>query len=103
MKALDLAPAAVISLGVTMATLAAQLLPFGTATVLVRLADAAPASALRAAAGADAALVAIPAPGFAVLHGDAARVRAALGLAVLWKGRPPCSTSRLPAPTPPAS
>ena len=89
MTARDLLPAAAIAALVTLSLATARLLPFGVATVLVRAADA--ATALRVAASADAALVGIPAPGFAVLHGDAARVRAAAGLAVQWKGSAPCS------------
>ena len=91
MKPADLLPAILIAAMTTGATTAMQLLPAGVATVLVRVADRSPAAALAIAAAADAALVSLPAPGFAVLHGDAARVRAAAGLAILWKGIPPCS------------
>ncbi len=95
MAALDFAPAALIALTVTAALAGAELMPSGDATVLVRVpagGSGAPAdAALRAAAAADAAFVGVPAPGFAVLHGDASRIRAALGLTTAWKGSAPCS------------
>jgi hypothetical protein len=91
MKWVEVVPAASVSLLVTGALVAAQLLPAGEGTVLVRVAPDEGVAALRAAAAADARLVAIPAPGFAVLYGDAARIRRTLGLAVAWKGQAPCT------------
>jgi hypothetical protein len=88
----EVAPAVLIGLFLTVTAVISQLMPVGDVSVLVRLPDKALDSALASAAAADAALVLIPSPGFAVLHGDAARIRAALGLAVLWKGSAPCST-----------
>lgn len=90
----DCAPAIALGVATLLAVMAGRLLPFGEATLLVRVADATPRAALAAAAAADAALVDIPRPGFAVLRGDAGHVRAALGLATLWKGLAPCSTQR---------
>lgn len=85
----DLTPAALITLLVTGVLISAQLIPVGEATVLVRLPADTPA--LSAAAAADAALVSVPAAGFAVLHGDAGHIRSVLGLAVTWQGAAPCS------------
>jgi hypothetical protein len=70
---------------------AAHMLPFGCATVLARVPMGARGAALAAAAS-GASLVAIPSPGYAVLRGDAARIRAHLGLTVLWHGSAPCAT-----------
>ena len=95
MRVVDLVPAALLAGTVAAVLAGAELLPLGTATVLVRVAAAAPAdqlaTALAAAAAGDAALVSVPAPGFAVLHGDAARIRAALGLTVVWNGAAQCA------------
>ena len=90
-KGIEIIPAAMIALSVTATLCVAQLLPFGKTMLLVRVSQAGIATALADASRADAALVGIPAPGFAVLYGDASRVRQALGLAVLWKGKAPCS------------
>lgn len=87
-----LIPAAMIALSVTAATAGAQLVPSGEATVLVRVSSGTPEAALAAAASADAALVRIPAAGFAVLHGNASHIRTALGLAVVWQGAAACSS-----------
>lgn len=92
MKIPELAPAALITLLVTATLAGAQLLPFGQAVLLVRTATDRPAAAVAAASAADASLVTIPAPGFAVLYGDASRVRRALGLAVAWQGKAPCAS-----------
>jgi hypothetical protein len=70
----------------------AQCLPLGSATVLIRAAT--PDMALALAARSGAALVALPAPGFAVLHGDAARIRGNAGRTTLWQGAAQCSASR---------
>lgn len=91
-QARDLVPAALLAFVVTVAIAASRLLPFGDAIVLVRLADTTPAAALAAAAAADAMLVDIPAPGFAVLHGDASHIRASTGLAALWTGSASCAS-----------
>jgi hypothetical protein len=88
----EVAPAVLIGLFLTMSVVISQLMPLGDVSVLVHLPDTAPSAALAAAAAADATLVMTPSPGFAVLHGDAAGIRAALGLTVLWKGKTPCST-----------
>ena len=87
----DLIPAASIAVVVTAAVCAAQLLPFGRTMLLVRVPGDGLGPALAAASVADADLVAIPAPGFAIVYGDASQVRRALGLAVRWKGSALCS------------
>jgi hypothetical protein len=86
-----LAPAATIAVLAAGALCAAELLPFGKTLLLVRLPTPGVGTALAAAAAADSAFVAIPAPGYAVLYGDASKVRAALGLAVPWKETSQCS------------
>lgn len=88
----EVAPAVLIGLILTTSVVISQLMPWGEASVLVHLPDKAPSSALAAAAAADATFVMTPSPGFAVLHGDAARIRAVLGMTILWKGKAPCST-----------
>jgi hypothetical protein len=87
----DLIPAAAIAVATTAAVCAAQLLPFGQTMLLVRVPGDGTGPALVAASVADAALVGLPAPGFAVVYGDASQVRRALGLAVRWKGTASCS------------
>jgi hypothetical protein len=87
----DLVPAAALAVMVTAVVCAAQLLPFGRTMLLVRVLGDDTRAALSAASVADAALVGIPAPGFAVLYGDASQVRGALRLAVRWKGIGLCS------------
>ncbi len=91
MAARDLIPATTLSLYVCATLAAAHVHPSGEAIVLVRVPNNPRAAAL-AAAATGAALVALPSPGFAVLHGDAARIRARLGLTVLWQGGAPCAT-----------
>jgi hypothetical protein len=91
MRAGDLIPAAMLALTVTAILCGAQLLPLGKTMLLVRVANEGTEAALTAAAEADAAFVSIPAPGFAILYGEASRVRGALDLAVLWKGTALCS------------
>jgi hypothetical protein len=86
-----LLPSAAIAFGVTSVLCAAELLPFGKATVLVRLSLTTSEAGLIAAARSGAAYVGSPAPGYAVLYGDAARIREAAGLAVRWKGYGPCA------------
>jgi hypothetical protein len=85
----DLFPAGLIAAATGAALAAGQCLPLGDATVLVRTPSS--QSALLLAARSGAALVGVPAPGFAVLHGDAARIRAAAGFTSLWQGQAPCS------------
>ena len=84
MCAAEFLPAALIGVTVTLALAAAQLMPQGQATVLVRMPSGRAAATPLAAS--HAALLSSPAPGYAVLHGDAARIRAAFGAAVLWRG-----------------
>jgi hypothetical protein len=84
-SASDFAPALLLGLMVTVASAAAHLMPFGTAVVLVRVADPAPRAALQAASLSDA--------GFAVLFGNASRIRSVSGLATLWTGKAPCATT----------
>jgi hypothetical protein len=89
----DLAPAMLIGVCLTCAAASTQLVPIGEELLLVRLKDPGPDAALSAALAAEATLVTIPAPGFAVLYGDASRTRAALGLTTLWRGSASCSTT----------
>jgi len=84
MRMLDLAPALVLALFTVGATAAARLRPGGEGPVLVR-ADGG------AAWPPGAALVDLPAPGFAVLRGDLAAIRAAFGPAVPWRAASPCA------------
>src|SRR3954454_2163716 len=88
----DVAPAVLLGLVITVFVAGARLLPLGETTVLVRLPDKTLAAALGAAIAADAIFVTVPTPGFVVLRGKASRIRGALGLAVVWKGKPSCST-----------
>jgi hypothetical protein len=76
----EYAPAALLLSGVTCALLWRDVMPSGSVPVLVRLRSAAP----------EAAVIAIPAPGFVVLRGDAARIRRELGLAAVWRGADGC-------------
>ena len=87
----DLLPAALLAFLLAIVSATARMLPFGQADLLIRVPDASHVSALLLAARAGAALKSLPAPGFAVLHGDSAQIRAASGLAVIWKGKSPCS------------
>jgi len=66
------------------------LFPAGTGLLLVRLPNGSDLAALEAVAAVPAALVALPRPGFAVLHGDAAAVRARFGWVFGWQGGAPC-------------
>ena len=86
----DYAPATALAVLITTVLAGTQLLPVGRGMLLVRVPDGGAEGALAAAAWADATLVSTPAPGFAVLYGDASQVRRALGLAVTWKGLAPC-------------
>jgi hypothetical protein len=85
----DLLPGFLIAAFSGAALAAGQCLPLGTATVLVRTPS--PQTALALAASSGAALVAMPAPGFAVLHGNATRIRANAGFTFLWQGATACS------------
>jgi hypothetical protein len=87
----EIIPAAGLGLSVTAILCGLQLMPSGTGMLLVRVHGDDSRSALMAAAMADASFVSSPAPGFAVVYGEASKVRAALGLAVPWKGNAPCS------------
>lgn len=91
MRVSEVIPAAGLALSVTAILCGLQLMPSGTGMLLVRVHGEESRSALMAAAMADAAFVSIPAPGFAVIYGEASKVRTALGLAVLWKGNASCS------------
>ena len=90
-NAKDLVPALTIAASAAAALCAAELLPFGKTMLLVRLPREGVEAALTAAAKADAAFVGIPAPGYAVIYGEASQVRGALGLAVPWKETKLCS------------
>ena len=91
MRVSEIIPASGLALSVIATLCGLQLMPFGKGMYLVRVDGEDPGSALMAAATANAALVSNPAPGFAVVYGEASEVRTALGLALPWKGNPPCS------------
>jgi hypothetical protein len=91
-KAKDLVPAVIIAVSAAAALCAAELLPFGKTMLLVRLSGEGVGPALAAAAAANSAFVGIPAPGYAVIYGEASQVRGALGLAIPWKEVDLCST-----------
>lgn len=93
MRLRDMLPAFALLLLATGAVAAHRLLPEGEATLAVRL-DRAPDGLDGALALPGVALLDLPAPGLAVLRGDAAAIRARFGLSISWQGRPPCS----PAP-----
>ena len=86
MTGYDLIPAATIALSVIAILGGAELLPVGKDMLLVRVSDRTPVAGLIAAASADAAYISSPAPGFAVLYGQSAQIRAAYGFAVRWRG-----------------
>ncbi len=90
MAARDLFLSTALTLCVCGSIAGAHLVPLGRATVLVRVPRSDSMAALKAAES-GAALVSLPIPGFAVLRGDAARIRAHLGLTVLWQGVAPCA------------
>lgn len=90
-KPLDFAAAAIIGVVVVGGLCAAPLLPFGKSLLLVRLATDGKDPAATIAARAGAELVNIPAPGYAVIFGDAATARAAFGVAVAWRGLALCA------------
>ena len=83
MTAASFLPAGLIGFIAVLPVLAMRLMPLGPGTVLVRT-GAAPGSAAEAAVRSDALLMSIPASGYAVLSGDASRIRAVAGLAVKW-------------------
>ena len=91
MRISEIIPAAGLTLSATAILCGLQLVPFGKGMFLVRVDGQDSNSALMAAAMADAAFVSTPSPGFAVLYGEASRIRTAVGLAVSWKGDAPCS------------
>ena len=86
-------PALALCLATTSAVVAARLLPEGYGPVLVHLGPSGLAGALAAPGMEDVALIDTPAPGYAVLWGEAARIRSALGLTISWQGNAPCSPS----------
>jgi hypothetical protein len=88
-------PALALASVVTLVLAWARLEPYGTANMLVRLPSSRPDAAIVAASVADAALMAIPAPGFAVLRGDASKIRHAIRFAVGWEGAAGCAAPRL--------
>ena len=90
-KTSEIIPAAGLALFVTAILCGLQLMPVGYGMLLVRFDSKDPSSVLVAASTADAEFVSIPAPGFAVVYGEASKVRAALGLAMSWEGNVPCS------------
>ena len=90
----DLLPSAALALSVTLAIAGSQLLPGDDAPVLVRLGDAGIERLFADPVLQDVALVDTPAPGFAVLKGDAGRIRSSLGLTVAWNGKTPCSPNQ---------
>jgi|GEM_PF-6659955 len=83
-------PSAALAIAVPLVLLWRQLTPEGSSPVLVHLGQTEAPYAFAAAAEADAAVLAIPAPGYVVLRGDAARIRHVLGLTVAWHGRAGC-------------
>jgi hypothetical protein len=94
LKTSEIIPAAGLAVAVTTVLCGLQLVSFGQGMLLVHVRGDDLKSALMAAALADAALVSIPAPGFAVIYGDATKASTALGLAVPWKGSAPCLPTR---------
>lgn len=82
-------PAMAIGVLVIGGVAAQRLLPTGEGQLLVR-APGGVAALIDKAGRAGAAIMAVPAEGFAILHGDAARIRAELGPAVKWEGRFGC-------------
>ena len=85
MKSAPFVPATLLAASVITVLAAAPIFPMGTRTVLVR-------AAADAALPADVSFVSTPAPGYTVLHGDAAQIRSVFGFTVGWEGGPPCST-----------
>jgi hypothetical protein len=91
---IELLPAALTALLTVAVLCVAELMPFGRAMLLVRVPSTGAEGAMIAAASAGAALVSVPSPGYAVVYGDAAKVRGALGLAIPWKGLASCFSPR---------
>lgn len=89
----EILPAAGVALSVTVILCVVQLVPFGEGMCLVRVDPTDPGTAFLAAARAHVAIVNRPAPGFAVVYGQASTIRSAFGLAVPWKGKVLCSAS----------
>lgn len=86
----DLIPALTLAFLVTTGIAAGRLLPQGDMPVLVHVGSSGLANAFQKPGMADVLLVGLPAPGFAILKGNAAKIRAALGLTISWQGRVPC-------------
>lgn len=87
----DLLPALALCLLSTAVVAGSRFLPRGDGPVLVRLDASGIESLLSDPALAGIALVDTPARGFAVLRGDTALIRSALGLTIAWKGTIPCA------------
>lgn len=83
MTAVQIAPAGLIGLLAVFPPIAMRVWPMGPATVLVRT-GAEPGAAAREAARSGSVLMSIPAPGYAVMSGDASRIRTVGGFAVRW-------------------
>lgn len=92
MRVRDLAPAALLLALSTVPLAAARLAPVAGVPVLVRL-GANGLAPLGDPALSGIALVALPAPGLAVLSGDLALIRSAFGPGLAWKEKTPCSPS----------
>jgi hypothetical protein len=90
-RASELIPAVGLALFVMTFLCGLQIFPVGNKMLLVRVRNDEARSVLMMAGMADVALVAIPAPGLAVVYGEASKVRTAFGLAITWNGNAPCS------------
>jgi hypothetical protein len=91
MRCLPFVPALALASAATFVLLWASLVPSGTATMLARLPSTQQNAAIVAAADADAALLSAPRPGYAVLRGDATKIRHALHFAIGWEGAAGCA------------
>ncbi|MBK1658192.1 hypothetical protein [Paracraurococcus ruber] len=87
----DTLPALALCVLATAALGLSRLAPAGDGPALVRLGPAGLARLAQDPALAEIRLLDLPAPGLALLRGDGARIRAAFGLALIWKGGRPCS------------
>ncbi|MCK8784220.1 hypothetical protein M0638_07495 [Roseomonas sp. NAR14] len=91
MRIRDLMPALAMATLVPLAMAPGRLLPEGDTPVLVRLGNAGLERLLRQPSLAEVRLLALPAPGYAVLRGDTALIRSTFGSAVAWQGVSTCS------------
>jgi len=91
MRPRDLLPSLTLALSVTLVIAGSQLLPGDDAPVLVRLGDGGLERLFADPGLQDIALLDTPAAGFAVLKGNAGRIRSPLGLTVAWNGKSPCT------------